>query len=101
MGTASFSVGVAAQTANGPLQSSTVRVSGAFTTSGTADDIQDSTSTDIEMAVSEIIQIHASVAMRVSFGGVAATTSTGHYIPEGQQREYVCQTPGKVSIIDV
>lgn len=100
MGVASFSVFDAVNAANGAMQSSTVFTSGAHTTSTTASNIEDATA-DIDLSVGQCIQIHADEAMRVSFGGIAATASTGHYIPEGGQREFKIMQAGTVSIIDV
>lgn len=104
MGTASFHVGKYARNRGAgaaTIISSEVRVSGAFTTSTSAANLEDSTNTDITMAQGEILQVHASEAMRIRFGGVAATASTGIYIPEGAQVEIECNNPGTVSIIDV
>jgi hypothetical protein len=104
MGVASFHVGKYGRIRGaGPATviSSDVRVSGAFTTSTSAANLEDSTATDIIMAVGEILQIHSDEAMRVRFGGVAATASTGLYIPATAQREIECDEAGLVSIIDV
>lgn len=103
MGTASFSVGKYATnrgSAAGTILSSFVRTSGAYTTSTSATNIEDA-SGDITLAVGDVIQIHADEAMRVRFGGTAATASTGHYIPASSQVEFECNEAGTVSIIDV
>lgn len=103
MGTASFSVanyGRTRGTGAATVISSRVRTSGQFTTSGTADNIEDAGG-DISMASGEVLRIHADEAMRVSFGAIAATTTTGHYIPAGVSVDYECEDPGVVSIIDV
>jgi|GEM_PF-5126088 len=102
MGTASFSVGRYGQARGQSPQiiATYVGTSGAHTTSGTASYVE-AASVDIAIAVGEVIQVHASEAMRIRFGGTAATTSTGHYIPAGETREYECSESGKVSIIDV
>lgn len=102
MGTASFSVGSYGQSRgqSPAVMSSYVRTSGAHTTSTTASFAEDG-SGDIELAVGEIISIHASEAMRVRFGGTAATASTGHYIPANETRKFEAADSGKVSIIDV
>lgn len=103
MGTASFSVGNidgAVGTTNGEILTAVVKTSGAHTTTTTASNIEDA-SGDISLVTGDVIQIHADEAMRVRFGGIAATASTGHYIPAGAQREYLCTQPGVVSIIDV
>ena len=104
MGTASFHIGKYGRIRGaGPATviSSGVRVSGAFTTSVAAANLQDSTATNVTLASGEILQVYADEAMRVRFGGVAATASTGIYIPAGAQREIECNDPGLVSIIDV
>lgn len=100
MGTASFSVGRRSTGGDGNAMDSSVATSGAFTTSTTAAFIEDA-SGDIVMALGQILRIHADEAMRIRFGSVAATASTGHYIPAGVQTEFECSEYGKVSIIDV
>lgn len=102
MGTANFSVGRYGQSrGQAPATMSTyVRTSGAHTTSTTASFAEDG-SGDIELAVGEVISIHATEAMRANFGGTPATATTGHYIPAGETREFEAHTSGKVSIIDV
>lgn len=98
MGTASFSVG--GYGARGTVMSSKLVTSGAHTTSTTASFAEDA-SGDIILSAGQVIQIHADEAMRVRFGGDAATASVGHYIPAASQVEMECVEPGKVSIIDV
>ncbi|MDC0657060.1 hypothetical protein N6L27_03520 [Leisingera sp. SS27] len=101
MGTASFSVGKYGRRINsGGLFATEVKTSGAFATSTTAANLEDGIG-DITLAAGDVLQIHASEAMRIAFGGTAATASTGHYIPEGAQREFECTDAGFVSIIDV
>jgi hypothetical protein len=104
MGVASFSVSKYARVrGNGAasVMSSNVRVSGAYATSTSATNLEDSTATDITLASGEVLQISADEAMRIRFGGVAATASTGHYIPAGAQVEFEVNDPGLVSIVDV
>ena len=103
MGTADFSVSKGNKSrGNGSptVLSSHVRTSGAFTTSTTADDLADAAA-DVTLSAGEILQVYADEAMRLNFGGVAATAIVGHYIPATTQREFECEHPGKVSIIDV
>ena len=103
MGTASFHVGTYARTrGNGAasIASTNVRVSGAHTTSGTASALTDSTAAAVTLASGEILKIHASVAMRVRFGGIAATATTGIYLDAGDTEWLECDDPGAVSIID-
>lgn len=100
MGTASFSVGRTDAASPSGTLSSPVITSGAHTTSTTASFIEDA-SGDIELSSGDVLQVHADEAMRIRFGGTAATASTGHYIPADGQREYTCRETGKVSIIDV
>lgn len=103
MGTASFSVGRGnkGQGQGSPTMLSTIiRTSGAYTTSTTASNLEDAGG-DITLSAGEVIQIHADEDMRIDFGGTAATASTGHFIPAGEQREYECNSGGNVSIIDV
>jgi hypothetical protein len=104
MGTASFHIGKYARNrgaGSATVISSNVRVSGAFTTSTAAANLQDSTATNVTLGSGEVLQIHADEAMRVRLGGTAATASTGLYIPAGAQVEIECNHPGTVSIIDV
>ena len=106
MGTASFHVGSGNRgRGNGSptLMSSKVRVSGAFATSTTAANLEDSTNTDIELAPGDILQIHASEPMRIMPAGGTATASTGIYLPENVRTEIECAPgdEGAVSIIDV
>ncbi len=104
MGTASFHCGNYGKrrgSGAATVISSDVRVSGAFTTSTSATPLQDSTATNVTMSSGEIIEIHADEAMRIRFGGTAATASTGIYIPAGIQKQIECNSPGTVSIIDV
>jgi hypothetical protein len=103
MGVASFSVGRYGRVRGGgpaTVISSTVRTSGAYATTTSASNLENAGG-DITLASGEVLQIHADEAMRIRFGGVAATASTGHYIPAGQQVEFEVNDPGTVSIIDV
>ena len=101
MGTASFSVGTYGRRLDaGTVLSSEVKTSGAHTTTTSASNIEDA-SGDITMSAGQILQVYADEAMRIRFGGTAATATTGHYIPAGVQREFECTEPGTVSIIDV
>jgi hypothetical protein len=103
MGTASFSVGKYARNRGagaGVIMSSNLRVSGAYTTSASATNLEDAGG-DITLSSGDVLRIHADEAMRIRFGGVVATASTGHYIPAGIQCEFEVNDPGLVSIIDV
>lgn len=103
MGTASFSIGKYARTkGNGAasLLASIVRTSGAFTTSTTAANLEDA-SGDVTAISGDVVRIYADEAMRVSFGGAAATASTGHYIPAATTFECEVEDSGLISIIDV
>jgi hypothetical protein len=103
MGTASYSVskyGRNRGSGAGTVISSDIRASGAYTTSGTASNLEDAGG-DIIMAQGEVLQVHADEAMRIRFGGVAATASTGIFVPASLQVEIECNNPGLVSIIDV
>ena len=81
------------------VRSSNVRTSGQYTTSGTASNVEDAGG-DISMGSGELIIAHASVAMRMAFGGTVATTTTGHYLPAGVMVDIECNDPGVVSVID-
>lgn len=102
MGVASFSVGTYGKrrgSGAATVFSSNHRTSGTHSTTTSASTLSDGAS--VTLASGEVLQIHADEAMRIRFGGVAATTNTGHYIPAGQQREFECNDPGTISIIDV
>jgi hypothetical protein len=100
MGTASFAVGTYGKVASRLVMSSTLRTSGAYSTTTSATNLEDAVG-DIVLASGEILEIYVDEAMRLSFGGVPATASTGLYIPAGETRWYECNNPGTVSIIDV
>jgi hypothetical protein len=103
MGTASFAVGKYARNRGsgaGTIMSSEIRTSGAYSTSTSATNLED-VSGDITMAQGEVLQVHADEAMRIRFGGLSATASTGLYIPAQAMVEIECNEPGLVSIIDV
>ena len=100
MGTSSFAVGTYGKNAARVTMSSTLRTSGNHTTTTTASNIQVAAA-DITLASGEIIEVYASVAMRIRFGGIAATTTTGFYIPAAEKRWFECNDPGTVSIADV
>ena len=104
MGTASFTVtkfNKSRGTGSGIIASAEIRTSGVHATTGTASNVQ-ADGGDLIMAAGEVFQIHADAAMRVAFGGTAATTTTGHYIPAGAQVEFEVSDPttGTVSAID-
>lgn len=82
----------------GTVRSSTVRTSGqdAITT---AENLEDAGG-DIVLGAGEVLALHCSAAMRVRFGGVAATATTGHYIPAATMVEIECNDPGTVSMIE-
>lgn len=104
MGTLSFHVGDYAKrrgSGAATVIGSSVRVSGEFTTSTSAANVTDDTATTVTLASGELIEVHASVAMRIRFGGVAATRTRGVYIPAGVQKQIECNAPGTVSAIDV
>ena len=104
MGTANFHVGTYARTRGAgaaSIASTNVRVSGAHTTTTSASTLTDSTATAVTLASGEVIKITPSVAMRVRFGGVAATATTGIYLASGESEWLECDNPGTVSIIDL
>ncbi len=103
MGTASFCVskyGRNRGSGAGTVISSDIRTSGAYATSTSATNLEDAGG-DITMAQGEVLQVHADEAMRIRFGGTAATASTGLYVPAGMTVEIECNNPGLVSVIDV
>lgn len=82
----------------GTIRSSHIKTSGqdAITT---AENLEDA-SGDITLAAGDVIALHCSAAMRVAFGGTAATGTTGHYIPATTLIEIECEHPGTVSMIE-
>jgi hypothetical protein len=64
------------------LMSSRVRLSGQDTIT-TAENIENA-SGDITLAAGDVFCILADANMRVRFGGVAATATTGHIVPANQ-----------------
>ena len=103
MGTASFTVGrgnKSRRDGSYTILSTTKRTSGSYTTSTSASNVEDG-SGDITIAAGDVLQIHASEAMWINFGGVAAAVGTGFYIPAGETRQYECEDAGTVSAIDV
>ncbi len=99
MGTLSFSVTDYARRGES-IQSTKYVTGGAYTTSTSATNVEDAGG-DITVAKGQVMVCYADEAMRIRFGGVAATASTGHYIPAGQQREFEVADAGLVSVIDV
>lgn len=83
----------------GTVRSSRVRLSGQDTIT-TVENLEDA-SGDITLAVGEVLAIHSSAALRISFGGVAATETTGHYIPATTLVEIEVADAGTVSVIEV
>lgn len=56
---------------------------------------------DITRGRGEVSAAYADEAMRLSFGGVAATAHVGHYIPAGELVEIECEQGGTVSVRDI
>jgi hypothetical protein len=82
----------------GTIRSSHVRLSGQDTIT-TVENLEDA-SGDITLASGDVIAIHTDIAIRVRFGGVAATSTTGHYIPATMLVEIECEDPGAVSVVE-
>ena len=80
------------------LPSSKVRTSGQDTIT-TVDNIEDAGG-EITLRVGEVFAVHSDVALRVAFGGVAATGTTGHFIPADVLREIEVEDAGTVSAIE-
>lgn len=57
---------------------------------------------DITLAAGDVLILHSSAAIRVAFGGTAATGTTGHYVPANQLVEFECHgdDAGNVSVIE-
>ena len=80
------------------IRSSEVRLSGQDTIT-TVQNLEDA-SGDITLAVGDVLAIHSTAALRISFGGVAATGTTGHYIPATTLMEIEAADSGNVSAIE-
>lgn len=104
MGTLSFHItkyGKNRGSGAGSVQSSDYRVSGAFTTSTSAGNLTDSAAATVNMGAGEVISMFADEAMRIRFGGTAATATNGMFIPASIPVDIECDNPGTVSVIDV
>lgn len=97
MGTLSWSITESGRY-NKNVQSSRLVSSNAFTTSTSAANV-----TGLTTVLGDIMICHADEAMRIRFGGTAATAATGHYLPAGLpiQFEITQGDTGTVSVIDV
>ena len=82
----------------GTVRSSHVYTSGRDTIT-TVENIEDA-SGDIILSAGQILAIHSTTDLRISFGGVAATATTGHFIPATSLVEIEVETPGAVSAIE-
>lgn len=106
MGTATFHIhggarnrGTGAPSAHGQLVTS-----GAHTTTTSASNLTDGAAgggSAVSMGSGQFIFIVADEAMRLRFGGTAATATLGYYIPASTPMDIECDTGGTVSIIDV
>lgn len=99
MGTLSFSVSDYGRRGV-TVQSSKYVTGGAYTTSTSASNLEDAGG-DITLAKGQVLICFADEAMRIRFGGVAATASTGHYIPATTPMQFEIADAGLVSVIDV
>lgn len=106
MGTANFDITKYAR--NRGLGAGTVPSdlvdSGAHTTSTTASNLTNGAAGAGDAVVGvkgDVLHIEGSEAMRVSFGGVAATASSGHYLAASLARDIEIPVSGAISIIDV
>lgn len=106
MGTATFDIvkygrnkGAGAGTVAGAFVTS-----GAHTTSTSASDLTDGAAgagSAITAVVGDVLHIVGDEAMRVQFGGVAATASSGYLLEALVSRDIEVPVSGAVSIIDV
>ena len=80
------------------IPSSQVRLSGQDTIT-TVENVENAGG-DITVAVGEVVYFLASAKMRVSFGGVAATATTGHIIPAGSLVWLEVADAGTVSAVE-
>jgi hypothetical protein len=94
---------VTAYATNRGAGASTIRSSKVFTsgqdTITTVENLEDA-SGDIVLSVGQVLCIHTDTAIRVRFGGVAATGTTGHYVPAEAMMEIEVTDAGTVSVIE-
>lgn len=79
-------------------------ISSRYRTSGsdditTVENLEDG-SGDISMLVGEILRIHSSAAIWIRFGGSAAASGTGIYIPAEETTEIEAHDAGAVSVVE-
>jgi hypothetical protein len=82
----------------GTVRSSRVRLSGQDTIT-TVENIENA-SGDITLAVGDVFVILSDANLRIRFGGIAATATTGHIIPANQMVEIEVADAGTVSAIE-
>lgn len=103
MGTANFDVtkyGRNRGSGGANVASSSFRLSGNFTTSTTAQNLEDAGG-DITMAQGEVLHIEVDEAARIVFGGGTATATNGMLLSANVARDIECNDPGLVSIVDI
>lgn len=83
----------------GTVRSSYVRLSGQDIIT-TVENVESTAGNDITLSAGEVFAVHVSAPMRISFGGVAATATTGHFIPADTVIEIEVDEPGTVSAIE-
>ena len=83
------------------MLSSTVIASGEHTSSASASNIAVAGPEDIILSVGQVLEVHTDVACRIRFGGLTATATAGHFIPENVQKQFECDVAGTVSVIDL
>lgn len=81
------------------LHTSEVRISGQDTIT-TVENLEYSSGNDYTAAVGDLLCIHSTAALRIRFGGTAATGTTGIYIPASELRYIEVTEGGTVSVIE-
>lgn len=103
MGTARFDVskyGKSRGTGAGSAASSDFRLSGNFTTSTSAANLEDA-SGDVTLAIGEVLHIEVDEAARVVFGSGTASETNGLLLSAGVARDIEVHAAGTVSIVDI
>lgn len=99
MGTLRFTVCGFGRTSGKTVTGTTVKTSDAYTSSTAASYVEDG-SGDITLQFGDVLQVFHDEAAWIRFGDDVATVGDGFFLPASTFREYECDNPGKVSIID-
>jgi len=105
MGTATFDIcRYGSNGSDSSVPSGRLTTSGAHTTSTSATNLTNGAAgggTAISAVEGDVLHIQGDEAMRLAFGGTAATATLGHVIFAGETRYIEIPASGTISIIDV